>query len=49
MSIATGSPAGGPGVGVLPTHGHKESSMGIEGGIQGLEAYTSISVVQFFV
>ena len=46
---ATGEPAGGPELGVLPTGGHKQSGMGLEGGIEGIVAYTSQTTVQFFV
>lgn len=46
---ATPVPKGGPGVGVLPVGGHKQSGLGVEGGLQGLEAYTTETAVQFFV
>jgi acyl-CoA reductase-like NAD-dependent aldehyde dehydrogenase len=46
---ATGTPVGGPGEGMLPVGGHKESGIGLEGGIEGLEAYTSQTAVQCFV
>jgi len=46
---ATGKPTGGPGVGVVSVGGHKESGIGTEGGIEGLEAYMSTSAVQWFV
>jgi acyl-CoA reductase-like NAD-dependent aldehyde dehydrogenase len=46
---AADKPTGGPGVGVMSIGGHKESGIGIEGGIEGLEAYTSQTAVQFFV
>lgn len=46
---ATEAPTGGPSAGVLAVGGHKESGMGIEGGLQGLEAYTNETAVQFFV
>jgi acyl-CoA reductase-like NAD-dependent aldehyde dehydrogenase len=45
----TGKPSGGPGAGVLSIGGHKESGIGTEGGIDGLEAYTISSSVQLFV
>lgn len=46
---ATDKPAGGPDVGVVSVGGHKESGVGTEGGIEGLEEYTSTTAVQFFV
>ncbi len=46
---ATQRPAGGLPEGSLPVGGHKESGIGIEGGLEGLEAYTSSTVVQLFV
>ena len=46
---ATGTPNGGPGVGVLTVGGHKDSGLGVEGGIRGLEAYTTETAVQLFV
>jgi 4-guanidinobutyraldehyde dehydrogenase / NAD-dependent aldehyde dehydrogenase len=46
---ATDRPQGGPGVGVLSLAGHKQSGIGVEGGLQGLEEYTSKTAVQFFV
>jgi acyl-CoA reductase-like NAD-dependent aldehyde dehydrogenase len=46
---ATSRPTGGPGEGVMALGGHKESGLGIEGGIEGLEAYTSNTAVQIFV
>jgi acyl-CoA reductase-like NAD-dependent aldehyde dehydrogenase len=46
---ATDKPAGGPGEGALPVGGHKASGVGIEGGLEGLEAYTSQTAVQWFV
>jgi acyl-CoA reductase-like NAD-dependent aldehyde dehydrogenase len=46
---ATGKPVGGPGHGVLPVGGHKESGIGVEGGIEGLELYTTKTAVQYFV
>lgn len=46
---ATGKPTGGPGEGVVSVGGHKQSGMGVEGGMEGLEAYTSQTAVQIFV
>jgi acyl-CoA reductase-like NAD-dependent aldehyde dehydrogenase len=45
---ATGKAAGGPGAGVLSVGGHKESGVGAEGGIAGLQAYMSDTAVQYF-
>lgn len=44
---ATGSPSGSIGE-ALAVEGHKQSGMGTEGGLEGLKAYTSRSVVQVF-
>jgi len=46
---ATARPMGGPGEGVLSVGGHKESGLGVEGGIDGLESYTTSTAVQLFV
>lgn len=46
---ATSKPVGGAGLGVLPIGGHKESGIGVEGGLEGLEAYTIRTAVQLFV
>jgi acyl-CoA reductase-like NAD-dependent aldehyde dehydrogenase len=46
---ATGKQVGGPAEGVLSMGGHKQSGMGTEGGLEGLEAYTSKTAVQYFV
>jgi acyl-CoA reductase-like NAD-dependent aldehyde dehydrogenase len=46
---ATAKPAGGPGVGALSIGGHKESGLGAEGGLRGLEEYTIRTAVQLFV
>ncbi len=45
---STEAPIGGPGVGALPVGGHKQSGIGAEGGLQGLEDFTRRSVVQIF-
>lgn len=46
---ATGEPTGGLSVGVKSSGGHRESGLGVEGGIDGLKAYTSHTAVQYFV
>jgi acyl-CoA reductase-like NAD-dependent aldehyde dehydrogenase len=46
---ATADVRGGPGAGALSVGGHRQSGIGVEGGIAGLEAYTSDTAVQFFV
>ena len=46
---ATATPQGGPGAGVLTVGGHNQSGLGVEGGTQGLEAYSTETAVQFFV
>jgi acyl-CoA reductase-like NAD-dependent aldehyde dehydrogenase len=46
---ATASPTGGPGPGVLSIGGHKQSGIGVEGGVDGLKAYTRESAIQLFV
>jgi acyl-CoA reductase-like NAD-dependent aldehyde dehydrogenase len=46
---ATNKRMGGPGPGVLSIGGHKESGIGVEGGLEGLEGYLSRTAVQFFV
>jgi acyl-CoA reductase-like NAD-dependent aldehyde dehydrogenase len=46
---ATASPTGGPGPGILSIGGHKQSGIGVEGGVEGLKAYTRESVIQLFV
>jgi len=46
---AGSSPRGGPGMGVLSVGGHKESGLGTEGGLQGLEECMSRTAVQIFV
>ena len=45
----TGMPVGGPGVGVIAVGGHKQSGLGSEGGLQGIEEYMSSTAVQLFV
>ena len=45
----TAEPMGGPGEGVLPVGGLKESGLGIEGGLEGLESYMTRTAVQIFV
>jgi len=46
---ATAQPRGGVAEGVLSSGGHKQSGIGVEGGIAGLEAYTASTAVQYFV
>jgi acyl-CoA reductase-like NAD-dependent aldehyde dehydrogenase len=46
---ATASPTGGPGPGVLSIGGQKQSGIGLEGGVEGLKAYTRESAIQIFV
>jgi acyl-CoA reductase-like NAD-dependent aldehyde dehydrogenase len=46
---ATDIPMGGPAEGILPVGGHKQSGLGVEGGIEGLEAYTNQTAVQLLV
>ena len=46
---ATDTPVGGPGIGVLSVGGHKESGLGVEGGVDGLSEYMSNTAVQMFV
>jgi acyl-CoA reductase-like NAD-dependent aldehyde dehydrogenase len=46
---STSRPVGGVGEGVLSVGGHKQSGIGTEGGLEGLEMYTSKSAVQIFV
>lgn len=45
---ATETPTGGITEGALSTGGHKQSGIGTEGGIEGLDAYMSHTVVQLF-
>jgi acyl-CoA reductase-like NAD-dependent aldehyde dehydrogenase len=45
---ATDKPMGGP-AHALSIGGHKESGIGVEGGIAGLEEYTTSTAVQYFV
>lgn len=45
---ATACPAGG-GEAALPIGGHRQSGIGAEGGLEGMEAYLSRSAVQVFV
>ena len=46
---ASGKPTGGPGVGAISVGGHKQSGLGTEGGVEGLEEYTNRTAVQIFV
>jgi acyl-CoA reductase-like NAD-dependent aldehyde dehydrogenase len=49
VANTTDVPKGGPPAGVMTVGGHKESGIGAEGGLEGLEAYLSKTVVQLFV
>jgi acyl-CoA reductase-like NAD-dependent aldehyde dehydrogenase len=46
---ACATPRGGPSDSVLSVGGHKESGIGTEGGIDGLDAYMSKTALQIFV
>jgi acyl-CoA reductase-like NAD-dependent aldehyde dehydrogenase len=46
---ATHSPSGGPTARALSIGGHRESGIGAEGGIEGLETYTAKTAVQMFI
>ena len=46
---ATDKPVGGPDGDVISVGGHKQSGLGTEGGVEGLENFTSTTAVQFFV
>jgi acyl-CoA reductase-like NAD-dependent aldehyde dehydrogenase len=46
---ATAEPTGGLSLGVKSSAPHKQSGIGVEGGIEGLEAYTALTTVQMFV
>jgi acyl-CoA reductase-like NAD-dependent aldehyde dehydrogenase len=46
---ATGTPTGGPGVGMLAIGGHKESGIGTEGGIESLKEYVNKTAVVMYV
>ena len=46
---ATAKRFGGPADSVLNVGGHKQSGIGAEGGVEGLEAYTSKTAVQLYV
>jgi acyl-CoA reductase-like NAD-dependent aldehyde dehydrogenase len=45
---ATANPRGGLGFGAVPVGGHRESGIGVEGGLEGVEAYMSHSAVQVY-
>jgi acyl-CoA reductase-like NAD-dependent aldehyde dehydrogenase len=45
---ATAKTAGGPAEGVLSRGGLRQSGLGLEGGLEGLEAYTTSTAVQIF-
>jgi acyl-CoA reductase-like NAD-dependent aldehyde dehydrogenase len=44
----TDKPEGGPAETVVPVGGHGQSGIGREGGLEGIEAYTSKTAVQWF-
>jgi len=44
----TATPRGGPGAGILSIGGHQQSGFGLEGGLDGLRAYTRETAIQFF-
>jgi acyl-CoA reductase-like NAD-dependent aldehyde dehydrogenase len=44
---ATGKASGG--TEGITVGGHKQSGVGAEGGVEGLEAYTSKTAIQYFV
>ena len=46
---ATAKPTGGPDAGIISVGGHKESGVGVEGGLEGLKGYTSQTAVQLYV
>lgn len=46
---ATGKPVGGPAGHMLSIGGHKQSGIGVEGGIAALEEFTTSTAVQYFV
>jgi acyl-CoA reductase-like NAD-dependent aldehyde dehydrogenase len=46
---ATDKPSGGLGEGVMAVGGHKRSGVGVEGGVEGLNAYLRKSAVQWHV
>lgn len=46
---ATGKPSGGLPEGVLSVGGQKESGIGVEGGVEGMESYMTQTAVQIFV
>lgn len=46
---ATPRPGAGPRMSVLSIGGHKQSGFGLEGGLEGIEQYTSRTAVQWFV
>jgi len=46
---AASFPTGDIGPGILSIEGHKQSGIGVEGGIEGLKAYTRQSVIQLYV
>jgi acyl-CoA reductase-like NAD-dependent aldehyde dehydrogenase len=48
VANTSSQPRGGPGEGVLSIGGHKQSGLGVEGGLEGLAAYTTQTAVQVY-
>ena len=45
---ATARPSSGPLIGTLPLEPHKQSGIGVEGGLEGLRSYTILRTVKLF-
>jgi acyl-CoA reductase-like NAD-dependent aldehyde dehydrogenase len=45
---ATAHPSGGPMLATLPLEPHKQSGIGVEGGIEGLQSYTILRSIKIF-
>jgi gamma-glutamyl-gamma-aminobutyraldehyde dehydrogenase len=45
----TGKPSSGAALGTLPIEPHQQSGFGIEGGLEGIAAYTTLTAAQIFV
>jgi acyl-CoA reductase-like NAD-dependent aldehyde dehydrogenase len=45
---ATPTARGGPALGTIPVGGHRDSGIGVEGGLEGLKSYMSHSAVQVY-
>jgi len=48
VANTSSQPRGGAGEGVLSIGGHKQSGLGVEGGLEGLAAYTTQTAVQVY-